>query len=193
MEILNIRGIITLHKIPDEWSDEDFRYWWCPETDKVGHIVREARISDESKAQRIVLRAENLLTNAGITALLHNTSVANQGEQEPITQILSVGNGTITGVTRADTAVAGDGFTTGARKAPASQSQSGFLSTIITNWGTGDAVGSLTNIGFYGYNTNTSQAATTTAGTGALMTHALFNFVKGSTAYAVQYVFLLSN
>lgn len=193
MDSIGIHGIITLHEIPNEWDDEAFKYWWCPVTDPTGEIVIPARISDEAKAQRIVKRAENLITNTGIALILTNLSVAGQGSMNPVTQILSVGNGAVSGVTRADVAVAGDGFGTNARKAPSSFSRVGFQTTIVTNYASGDANGTWTNIGFYGFNTGSSQAATTTTGTGALMTHALFSFTKGAVAYAVNYTFNLSN
>lgn len=193
MDAIGIHGIITLHEIPNEWSEEDFNYWWCPLTTPDGQILQPARITDEAKAQRIVKKTENLITNAGIALILTNLSVANQVQQFPVTQILSVGNGAISGVTRADTSVAGDAFGTNARKAPSSFSRVGFQTTIVTSYASGDANGSWTNIGFYGYNTGSSQNATTTAGTGALMTHALFSFTKGATAYAVNYTFNLSN
>lgn len=193
MDTIGLHGIITLHEIPSEWDDEAFKYWWCPLTTPDGQILQPARISDEAKAQRIVKRAENLITNTGIALILTNLSVANQVQQFPVTQILSVGNGAISGVTRADTSVAGDAFGTNARKAPSSFSRVGFQTTIVTQYASGDANGSWSNIGFYGYNTGSSQNATTTAGTGSLMTHALFSFSKGATAYAVNYAFVLSN
>lgn len=192
MDTIGIHGIITLHEIPD-WTDEEFKYWWCPATDMFGHILRHARISDEAKAQRIVLRSENILTNTGIALFLNDISVTGQGSMYPFSQILSVGNGTFTGATRALTGVSGDGFGTNSRKATASFAVTGFSTTITTNYASGDANGTWTNIGFYGFNTNTAQNATTTAGTGSLMTIAPFPFTKGATAYAVNYVFLLSN
>lgn len=192
MEAIAIHGMITLHEIPD-WTDEEFRYWWCPETDRLGNILQPSRISEGEKRSRIVAEAENLITNAGLALILNNLSVSGQGNMQPLTQILSVGNGTIAGVARTDTAVAGDAFGTNARKASASFSTTGFSTTIVTNYASGDAVGTWTNIGWYGFKVSGSQNATTSAGTGALATHALFNFVKGAAAYAVNYVFTLSN
>jgi hypothetical protein len=187
-EAVGVHGIITLHKIPDEWTDEDFRYWWCPVTAPTGQIIQPARISDETK--RLWLAHEpvgNLITNTGINTLLTNTGVQATGSMTVFSQILSVGNGSIIGVTRTDTSVAGDGFATGARKAPASHANTGFSVTVTTNFSTTDAVGNWTNIGLYG------NGATTTTGSGSLMTHALFTFSKGSIAYALNYVFLYSN
>lgn len=193
MEHIGVHGIITIHKIPDEWSDEDFKHWWCPVTAPNGQILQPARITDEVKRAWLTpladgrLEAENLITNNGISTLLANTGVQSTGSMIVFSQILSLGNGTITGVTRADTSVAGDGFATGARKAPASHANTGFSVTVTTNLLSTDAVGTWTNLGLYG------NGATTTTGTGTLQTHALFSFVKGSVAYAVNYVLLYSN
>lgn len=199
IEKLCPEGIINIYEISENWAQDkaEFDYYWLPETrviNGIHRIVRPARVSDGEKHERSMLKepVHNLITTTGISLLLTNMAVASLSNQ-PFSQILSVGNGAITGVTRADTAVAGDGFTTGARKAPTSLSHVGFLITLLINFGTGDAVGTLTNVGMYGYNVLGSQNATTTAGTGSLMTHALFPFVKGATAYSVSYAFLMTN
>ena len=190
-----MEGIVSAYKIPDEFANDKalFDYWWLPETrwdDYKGFVVtREARISDEAKAQRLAVPPKhNLITTAGITQMLNNQAVANQSQQQPISQILSIGNGPIKGVTRADTAVAGDNWIFGGRKPPNSLSHVGFLITVFTNLGTGDAVGTWTNIGFYG-----GGSATTTTGSGVLMSHVLFPLGKGSVAYTVAYSWLMSN
>ena len=180
METIGIHGIITIHEIPN-WTDEELAYWW-------------ARMSPEAKAQRQALPPiENMMTNTGIVLFLANNSKTGQGNMYPWSQILSVGDDAFTGASRELTAVSGDGFATGSRKASASNSQIGFQSTLVFNFGTGDAVGTWTNAGLYGYKTSSSQNATTTAGTGALMTIAAYPFVKGSVAYALQYVLTLQN
>lgn len=179
LERLGIEGMITLHEIPD-WTDEEFRRYW-------------PRMSEEERERRVILQTKNLITNAGIANILNNLSTAGLGQQQPLTQILSVGNGAISGVTRADTSVAGDGFGTNARKAPTTFAIVGFTTTITTNYASGDANGTWTNAGFYGFKVSGGQSATTTSGTGALMTHVLFNFVKGASAIAVAYSFSLSN
>ncbi len=194
-----IDGIIKLYEIPEEFAlNKDlFDAWWLPKTeigsDGLYHIVEPARISDEAKAQRLVKEpVHNLITNAGITRYLNNNATSAQSGCQPITQILSVGNGTISGVTRTDTSVAGDGFATGARRDPTSggsHSIVGFQLTVIVPYSTSQGNGTWTNIGWYGDGT-----ATTTTGTGTLYTHALFPFVKGSgSAYSINYVFLMSN
>lgn len=187
-EQFGVHGLITIHKIPDEWSEADFRYWWCPITAPNGQILQPARIGDETKRLWLAHEPiENLITNTGISTLLTNTGVQSTASMIAFAQILSVGNGSITGVTRGDTSVAGDGFATNARKAPSSHANTGFSVTVTTQYASGDAVGSWSNLGFYGNN------ATTTTGSGQLMTHALFTFPKGSAAYAVNYCFVYAN
>ena len=196
-----IDGILSLYEIPQEFVDDKelFDAWWLPKTeigdDGLYHIVEPARISDEAKAQRLAMPpVHNLITNLGISLILTNLSVASQGSMFPVTQIMSVGNGTCTGVLRTDTSVIGDVFVATARKAPSTYYINGFLTTIIVQFATTDAVGNWTNAGFYGYKVAGSQNASTTGGTGALMSHVLFPFTKSnSTAYSLNYAFLMGN
>lgn len=187
-EQFGVHGIILLRKIPDEWTDEQFTYWYCPVVAPNGQVLQPARISDDTKKLWLAHEpVHNIITNTGINTLLTNTGVQSTGSMVVFSQILSVGNGPITGVTRGDTSVSGDGFGTNARKAPASHANTGFVVTITTNFATTDAQGGWTNIGLYG------AGATGTTGSGSLMTHALFGFNKGAVAYAVDYVFVYSN
>lgn len=196
-DVIGIEGMLRLYHLPYDMSDEELRYWWEPETERgedgLFHIVRPARMSREEKQSRFILQAKNLITNAGITQLLNNMSVTGQGNMQAFFQILSLGNGAVTGVTRIDTSVSGDGFTTGARKVPASFSSVGFATTVTTNLGSGDAVGTLTNGGIYGFNPSGAQNATTSSGTGLLLSHILFSYVKGASAIAVTYTLTISN
>lgn len=193
MEDFPLHGIAKLYEIPEEWAQnkELFDAWWLPETeqgpDGLYRIVRDARISDEAKAQRLALPpVHNLITNAGITRIL--TDISLTSALVAFYQITSVGNGAISGVTRGDTAVAGDTFVASARKAPVSFSVVGFQTTVITNFASGDAQGTWTNLGIYG-----GGSATTSAGTGVLYTHALYTFTKGAVAYALNYAFSMVN
>lgn len=196
-ESLNIEGTLSLYELPRDMSDEEFRAWWEPETalgeDGLYHIVRPARCSDEEKARRKVLEVGNLITNAGIKQQLNNMSVPGQGLLLVFNQIFALGNGAISGVTRADTAVAGDGFATGSRKQAASVIVIGYTTTATMNYASGDANGTITNAGIFGVNPVTGANAGTSAGTGTLMTHVLFNFVKGASAVAIAYSISLAN
>lgn len=183
MDTIGIKGIITVHEIP-EWCNEEFAArWGAMSEDEKRH--RQLRLADGR------WQAENLITNTGINLILKNLSYSGQSQLQPVTQILSMGNGALSGVTRTDTSVAGDGFGTNSRKAPSSFGVTGFVTTITTNLASGDANGTWTNVGFYGW--SGSANATTTTGSGSLMTHALFPFVKGASAVAVAYTFTLSN
>ena len=197
LENIDIEGRIRLMALPEDWTDEELRYWLEPETelgtDGLYHIVRPARMSEEEKRRRTVLEVKNLLTNLGVTQLLNNISVQGQGNMQAFAQIFSVGNGLIAGVLRSDTAVAGDGFGTNSRKVPASFSIVGFATTITMNYASGDAAGTWTNAGFYGFKVSGAQNATTTTATGQLNSHVLFPFSKGAAAYAVAYIFTISN
>ncbi len=195
------QGIISLYSIPNEFAEDDelFKSWWLPETawvEGVGNvIVREARISEEAKAQRLVMEPRhNLMTNTGIALYLTNQSVTTQGAMFPFYQITAFGNGTFSGATRALTSLPGDGFASGSRKAPISYIQYGFTSTVLTSFGTGDANGTITCVSAWGYKVAGAQNASTTTGSGAMMTVAAFPFVKSSSnSYTLSYTFILSN
>ena len=203
-ESIGLEGRITVYAIP-EWTDAELRYFWLPETalgeDGLYHIVRPARISDAEKEQRTLLETKNLITQLGFQVLTNNIGAPSQNgatwSLDPFAQIFSVGNGAITYVLRQDTAVAGDGFATGSRKVPAAFSIVGLTTTITTNFGSGDAVGTITNCGFYGTQIEPfgtpNVNATTTAGSGWLMSHALLSLVKGSSAVAIAYSFTIAN
>lgn len=196
-ESIGITGHIKIIELDRDYTDEELRDLLDPVTelgpDGLYHIVRPAKMSEEEKARRTVLEADNLITNAGITQLLNNMAVSGQGNMQAFAQILAIGNGAISGVTRGDTSIAGDGFASGSRKVPASFTSVGFLTIVTTNFASGDAVGTWTNLGLVGFKPSGSQNATTTANTGQVNTHLLINFVKGASAYAVAYSLSVSN
>ena len=196
-ERLGIAGHISIYELPEDWTDEQFRYWWEPETalgpDGLYHIVRPARISEKQKEAWKRLDADNLLTNAGIAQFLNNLMAPGQGLLQPFSQIFAVGNGAISGVMRSDTAVAGDGFATGSRKVPVGTGLVGLTTSLSMNYASGDAVGTWSNAGVFGLNATNGQQASTTANTGQLNTHVIFNYIKGAVAVAVTYVFQFGN
>lgn len=195
-ESLGIKGHLAIIELPHDMSDEELADWLNPVTelgeDGLYHVIKPAKISEEERARRTALEAENLLTNAGIAQFLNNLMAPGQGLLQPFSQIFAVGNGAIAGVTRSDTAVAGDGFTTGTRKVPTGTGLVGLTTTLSMSYASGDAQGSWTNAGLFGFNVNTLQQASTTANTGQLNTHVLFNYVKGAVAIAVSYVISFS-
>lgn len=140
-----------------------------------------------------VEEAHNLITNLGITTILGNMGNSTQSFLNVFSQILSVGNGALTGVLRTDTAVAGDGFATNSRRQPSSLIITGLLADTGINFLSGDANGTWTNVGYYGWKLSNSTNATTTAGTGQLNSHSMFLFTKGAGPLTVDYLYLLGN
>ena len=187
-------GSFKIRRHPQEWTDKEFEYWWCDERDERGCVIRPARMSQREKDRyNEVLLDEwgretdeiyNLITNNGITILLNNAAFQVNTSMIPFTQILEVGSGSISGVARTDIAIAG---ALTPRKAPANFITAGTQVDISFAFLAGDAVATWTNVGLWG------NGATTTAGTGVMMTHALFTYVKASIAVTFDYFLTISN
>lgn len=201
-----IAGVIRIRRLPDDCTEDEFKAWWPrlseQERDRYTVALRVPKLVWNHYLRRYEwngdyeerAEAHNLITNNGLFSLLQLICFSNQSQLQPYQQIMSVGNGTITGVARTDTAVAGDGFTTGARKVPTSYNITGFTGTHSTLFGGSDAVGTWTNIGWYGYDFTHSANATTTTGTGWLNTHCLFSFTKTSgQILTIDYANTLTN
>lgn len=202
LPLRGIEGIIRLRRVPNDVTPADFADWWprvserekaaryaepfyAPTYDRHGDYTGEWEETDETR---------NLLTNQGIQSVLQLFCYSNQTQLEPYQQIMSLGNGALTGVQRTDTAVAGDNFASGSRKVPTSYGIIGFQGTHSTLYGTGDANGTLTNGGWYGYNFQSNTDATTSGGTGWLNTHFMFSYVKTSSiSFVLDYINVLSN
>jgi hypothetical protein len=191
LSLKGLEGIITVREWPDFLGDDadEFEKWRASLTQRewdryLMPVIVEGKEQDY---------AHNLLTTDGITSVLKNIAYSSQAQLEPITQILSVGNGIIGAVARADTAVIGDAFGTNCRRAPNASTFIGNQVDNRTDFLSGDAQSTWTNVGFYGYNYGGSANATTAAGTGTLKTHSLFTYAKGATAVSVDYIFVLNN
>lgn len=200
-----VAGTVRIRKMPSDMTEADFAAWWPRVSEKdrsrysVGlrvpkmvwnHYLRRYEWNGDYDERE---DAHNLITNNGILSLLQLIVYSNQSQLQPYQQIMSAGNGAITGVQRTDIAVAGDGFASGSRKVPNLYQITGFTGVHSTLYGSGDALGTWTNIGWYGYNFTSSQNATTTSGTGWLNTHCLFSFVKDSYQYTVDYANTITN
>lgn len=190
MSTRGIDGIITVRAWPDficEHDTDEWSKWRAALSPREWDRYALPLVVDGHEQDY----AHNLLTTDGITWVLNNISFAAQASLHPIAQILSVGNGTIAVVARADTAVAGDAFVASARKVPGTPVVTGNQVDIPTAFLAADAQGTWTNIGFYGW--DGAANATTTAGSGKLKTHSLFQFVKGAAAVTIDYLFVLNN
>lgn len=171
-------GIIRVRKIPNEWTAEDYAYWWLPQTDDKGKVLRPARISEQEKERYYQLAEfENLITIAGRTQVL--TYIGSpSGNTTQWSQYFAVGTGAITSVSAGDTSLANEVF----RKAQTSYSVNGTQVDVNIQFGTTDAEFTYTNAGLFG------AGASGTLNSGVLMTHALFSFSKGAFALSIDYI-----
>lgn len=171
-------GIIRIRRIPNEWTEEDYKYWWCPTTDGKGKILKPARISEQEK-ERLYQIDEfcNLITTAGRTQVL--TYIGSpSGNTTGWSQYFAVGTGAITSVSAGDTSLANEVF----RKAQTSYAVNGTQVDVNIQFGTTDGEYNYTNAGLFG------NSASSTLGSGTLMTHALFSFSKGAFAISCDYI-----
>jgi hypothetical protein len=171
-------GIIRIRRIPDSWSDADYRYWYLPETDKHGKIIRPARISDHEKEGMQLEEYRNQITNLGRAQVLSYIG-SPSGSSTQWAQQFGIGTGAITATSPTDTSLSNEIW----RKPPTAFSVNGTLVDINIPMSTSDASGSVfTNCGIFG------NGATSTLSSGSLLTHALFSFSKGSVALSVDYL-----
>lgn len=173
-------GIYKIAKLPEDWTEDMFRYWWCDELDSEGRTVRHARMSQREKERYYVAEYHNMLLNGGVTQIINYliNSIANT---PVLAQYLAIGNGSINKVLANDTSLSGEFF----RKAPTGATNVGTQSTISTALLSTDATGQWSNIGVFGNN------ATATLGSGILMSQALTTFNKPSSPYTVDWILQL--
>lgn len=169
-------GIIRVHRLPFD-NDEEYEYWWLPKTNGRGKILRPARMGQREKARYLEVEGHNQIMNAGRSAVLSYIGSAS-GSTTQWSQYLAIGNGAITAVSPTDTNLANEVF----RKTPSSFSVVGTQVDITTQLGSTDAQTSITNVGLFG------GGASSTLGSGTLMTHALFSYTKGAYAVNVDYI-----
>jgi hypothetical protein len=170
-------GIIRVRRIP-EWTPEEYAYWWLPETDGHGKILRPARISEREKEREYQIdEFENLITTNGRTNVLTYIG-SSTGSTTQWSQYFAVGTGAITAVSASDTSLSNEVY----RVAQSSFSVSGTQVDVNFQIGTSQAQFAYTNAGLYG------NSASSTLGSGTLMTHALFSYSKGAWAISCDYL-----
>lgn len=170
-------GIIRIRRIPDSWSESEYREWWLPTTDNRGQIIRPARISEREKQAMQIGEFHNAIMNAGRTQILTYMGSLT-GSSVPWGQYFAIGTGAITATSPTDTALSNEIF----RKQPTSYSVNGTEVDLNIQLAATDAEATFTNAGIFG------NSATSTLGSGSLLTHALFSFTKGNFAISVDYV-----
>ncbi len=179
-EYLRVTGIVRFRRIPDDWSEEDYRHWWLPEWNNDGtKIIREARMTPRDKDRWTVHEVKNILTTSGRTEIL--TYLSSTAANTPaFAQQFALGTGTINQVSPGDSLLQGEIF----RAAPNTATITGTQLDLATLIGSTQAVGTLTNAGLFGI------SATSTTNSGTLMTHTLLNnFSKASgQTYTADYL-----
>ena len=179
-EYLKVQGVMRFRRLPDAWSEAAYRYWWLPEwNDSHTRIIRPARMGAREKERYTVEEFKNILTTQGRTYIL--TYMSSSTPTTPAwAQYFAVGTFPLTAVSPGDTSVQTEIF----RAAPNTITITATQLDLAILLGSAQAVGILTNAGLYGV------AATSTSGSGTLVTHALLNsFNKANgPAYTVDYL-----
>lgn len=170
MDIIHVEGIIRTRLLPEDWTYADYAYWWLPEFDSNMRIIRMPRMSNKEKERYTVAEEHNLLTTNGRTQILTFIGASGTGTGA-FAQYFAVGTGSISSVSAGDTSLATELY----RAVPASAVISGNQIDISIPFGAGVANGTWTNAGIFGVN------ATSTSGSGTLMTHALYSYTKTNT------------
>lgn len=168
-DLLRVRGQIFFYALPETWTAKEYTCYWL-------------HMSKRERERYLVHHVHNLLTTSGRTQIL--TFMGASGTTSAFAQYIAFGTFPIAAVSPGDTSVQTEIY----RAVPASFTVSGTQVDISLTLPSGSANGTLTNAGIYGIN------ATSTSGSGTLMTHALlnnFNKVNG-TAYNVDYVLNLN-
>lgn len=176
-EQYKLEGKLRIYRPPSHWTDKDYVYWWLPETDDKGNILRPARLSDKEKEQYFETEGNNQITNVGrAQALAYLGSPS--GSSTQWAQQFAIGTGAITSTSPLDTSLSNEVF----RRAPISFSVTGTQVTINITLGATDAQVAMTNGGIYG------NSASSTLNSGSLLTHCLFSYVKGAYSVAISYI-----
>lgn len=187
VDTIHIEGHIIASILPDNWTQAEVDYWWNPQTvlDSRGRriVIGPSRMSRREKERYIVNSTKNIITNQGRNQIV--TYIGTNGAYtSQFGNILSLGNGSIANVNGSDTTIPGEYY----RQAPTTQIYTGStqvdMQTTITS---NSAAGTVTSIGIWG------NGATTTLGTGSLLTHALFSLtIPVSSTTIIDYLIILS-
>src|SRR5438445_13884825 len=104
-EVLDVEGIMRFRRIPDDWSEATYRYWWLPEwNEDHTKIIRPARMGPIEKERYTVEEFHNILTTQGRTYIL--TYMSSSTPNTPAwAQQFAVGTFPLTAVSPGDTSV----------------------------------------------------------------------------------------
>ncbi|SRR6266851_5712852 len=154
-DTLTMSGLLRIYEIPDDLLD--------------GKQWRRLTLKEKEREGRLVVEAHNMIMSAGRTQIL--SFIGASGSTNAFAQYYAVGTGTVYSINTGDASLASELF----RAIPASFSVVGNAVTISTSFSTSQANGAYTNAGVFGNN------ATSTPGSGVLMAHVLYSYVKTSS------------
>ena len=186
MDRIKWSGIVKVRRIPDGWTEEDFKYWWLPRSvDPITGIMRiPPRMSEEEKEGLTIATSHNTLLVNGMNTIV--SYIISTGTVTAVMfQYFAVGSGPISAVAPGNTSLSGEFF----RKQTTGVVNAGAQATVSTLFGTSDGNGTWTCGGLFGI------SATGTLGSGTLMSEVMYlpNFVKGSVAYVQDYTLGISS
>lgn len=170
-------GIIRVRRLPPDWTEDEYRYWWLPERNSKGRLLRLPRMGEREKDTYTEAVFPNLIMTAGRTQVLTYIG-GTAGSTVAFGKYLAIGTGAILAPGPADTTLATEVF----RKLQAGFTVQGTQVDINFALLSGDANVTMSNAGLYG------AAATATLNSGTLETHALFSYVKGAWTISVDYL-----
>ncbi|GCE14205.1 hypothetical protein KTT_41180 [Tengunoibacter tsumagoiensis] len=153
-DTLRFSGLVRVRELPRDCDLTDFMEWW-------------PRLAANERDRYTVYEHKNVLTSAGRAQLLTYIG-SSTATTLGFAQFFAVGTFPINAVSPGDTSVQTEIF----RAVPGSQTITGTQIDISTYFGPSQANGTYTNAGLYGIN------ATSTIGSGTLMTHTLYAYTK---------------
>lgn len=168
-EHLTALGEIKFYELPGDtdWTEETYKKYW------------PGLFADKHKRENMLaMETHNLLTTTGRAQILSYIG-STSGYSVGFAQYFSLGTGIVQALSPGDTSIATELF----RVVPSTTSTTGNTIDIQSLIGSAQAVGVLSNAGLWG------NGATTTLGSGSLLTHALINgFNKANgVAYSADY------
>jgi len=182
LDRFGVQGIIRIREIPFV-SPEEYAYWWLPELDSAGKLLRQPRMSQREKERYTVAEFPNILTNAGRQALM--SYIGSQANNSlPFAQEVAVGTGSLVAVAATDTLLANELYRFFPSAAIIVGTQVDIPSVILGS----QANGTWTNAGIFGGGQALSYP---NLNTGTLYTHSLMNYVanfSGSAGATIDYL-----
>lgn len=163
MDTFHLEGILRIYELPNDEALAEYLPWW-----------QRFSLTEKANKAHQAIEVRNLITSAGRTQIL--TFMGNTGTTTAFAQQYAVGTGPIAQVQASDASLSTELF----RAAPTSYSVVGNAVTVSTPFSSTQAVGALTNAGLWG------NGATSTPGSGTLMTHVLYSYTKSNSIAIVN-------